>query len=235
MTTISSLFVGFSLPIPSLSREQSDLCEGVSYEVHSSRASHDRREAYRGCFSLLFPTFPPPRPSLNARPLLLSSQSRSEPPPPNPCFRANPSVARHGRSITRTKTDDPKRIHYREKKIIPITIPRVFYVNCLEDKGPAASTMGRRVARTLPNGRPSPFLHEVAMDEAKFQRNEKQVLRPERVRGAADRNEMGARLGARVQCSQRPPDDFTSCPVPSRSHDPPSPPWDSSVSTGMRG
>ncbi|CAM9830269.1 unnamed protein product, partial [Hapterophycus canaliculatus] len=62
-----------------------------------------------------------------------------------------------------------------DMQIIPITIPRVFYVNCLEDKGPAASTMGRRVARTLPNGRPSPFLHEVAMDEAKFQRNEKQV------------------------------------------------------------
>lgn len=62
------------------------------------------------------------------------------------------------------------------KQVIPITIPRVFYVNCLEDKGPAgSSTMGRRVARTLPNGRASPFLYEVAMDEAKFQRNEKQV------------------------------------------------------------
>lgn len=35
--------------------------------------------------------------------------------------------------------------------------------------------MGRRVARTLPNGRASPFLYEVAMDEAKFQRNEKRV------------------------------------------------------------
>ncbi|CAM9928414.1 unnamed protein product [Ectocarpus fasciculatus] len=63
-----------------------------------------------------------------------------------------------------------------ELQVIPITIPRVFYVNCLEDKGPAgSSTMGRRVARTLPNGRASPFLYEVAMDEAKFQRNEKQV------------------------------------------------------------
>lgn len=62
-------------------------------------------------------------------------------------------------------------------QVIPITIPRVFYVNCLEDKGPEASTMGRRVARTLPNGRPSPFLHEVAMDEAKFQRNEKRASR----------------------------------------------------------
>lgn len=62
------------------------------------------------------------------------------------------------------------------KQVIPITIPRMFYVNCLEDKGPAgSSTMGRRVARTLPNGRASPFLYEVAMDEAKFQRNEKQV------------------------------------------------------------
>ncbi|CAM9095659.1 unnamed protein product, partial [Laminaria digitata] len=62
-----------------------------------------------------------------------------------------------------------------DMQIIPITIPRVFYVNCLEDKGPAASTMGRRVARILPNGHASPFLHEVAMDEAKFQRSEKQV------------------------------------------------------------
>lgn len=51
----------------------------------------------------------------------------------------------------------------------------MFYVNCLEDKGPEASTMGRRVARILPNGHASPFLHEVAMDEAKFQRSEKQV------------------------------------------------------------
>eukprot|EP00752_Nemacystus_decipiens_P002463 g2319.t1 len=63
-----------------------------------------------------------------------------------------------------------------DMQVIPITIPRVFYVNCLEDKGPAGGTsMGRRVARTLPNGHASPFLHEVAMDEAKFQRNEKQV------------------------------------------------------------
>ncbi|CAM9478652.1 unnamed protein product [Pylaiella littoralis] len=62
-----------------------------------------------------------------------------------------------------------------DMQVVPITIPRVFYVNCLEDKGPAGSAMGRRVARTLPNGRASPFLHEVAMDEAKFQRNEKQV------------------------------------------------------------
>lgn len=35
--------------------------------------------------------------------------------------------------------------------------------------------MGRRVVRTLPNGHAAPYLHEVAMDEAKFQRNEKQV------------------------------------------------------------
>lgn len=48
-------------------------------------------------------------------------------------------------------------------------------MNCLEDKGPAASTMGRKVDRTLPNGYGSPFLYEVAMDEAKFQRNEKRV------------------------------------------------------------
>ena len=60
-------------------------------------------------------------------------------------------------------------------QVIPVTIPRVFYVNCIEDKGPAASSMGRRVARTLPNGRASPFLYEVAMDEAKFQRNEKRA------------------------------------------------------------
>lgn len=67
-------------------------------------------------------------------------------------------------------------IRFDSIQIIPITIPRVFYVNCMEDKGPAGgSTMGRRVARTLPNGHASPFLHEVAMDEAKFQRNEKQV------------------------------------------------------------
>lgn len=58
---------------------------------------------------------------------------------------------------------------------IPVTIPRVFYVNCLEDNSASASSMGRRVTRTLPNGHPSPYLHEVAMDEAKFQRNEKQV------------------------------------------------------------
>lgn len=58
-----------------------------------------------------------------------------------------------------------------------MTIPRVFYVNCMEDKGPkGTATMGRRVVRTLPNGHPAPFLYEVAMDEAKFQRNEKQVM-----------------------------------------------------------
>lgn len=58
----------------------------------------------------------------------------------------------------------------------------MFYVNCLEDKGQPGADMGRKVARTLPNGHPSPYLHEVAMDEAKFQRNDKQVRgRPEAI------------------------------------------------------
>ncbi|CAN0230198.1 unnamed protein product, partial [Discosporangium mesarthrocarpum] len=59
-------------------------------------------------------------------------------------------------------------------QVIPITIPRVFYVNSLVSSA-GATRMGRRVNRTLPNGHTPSFLHEVAMDEDAFQRGEKRV------------------------------------------------------------